>query len=218
MSNKMRPHLTQGLSMCLLMALSSATVYGAAPKGWFVAGNDTTNYDAGIDTLATYGGHTSAYLKANQLGNKIGAIAIDKAIVTNQGERVGNKFGTLMQSFGATHYLGKKVRFSAFVKFRTGSSVDWAGLWMRVDSGPTTAAFDNMHDRPITGTTDWQKYDVVLDVPQNATGISLGILLAGTGTVWLNAARLEIVEPMTLPMNGDVIELPDEPSNIDFDQ
>ncbi len=42
-------------------------------------------------------------------------------------------------------------------------------------------AFDNMHDRPIKGTTGWQQYEVVLDIPRDSTGISFWILLDGTG-------------------------------------
>jgi hypothetical protein len=45
---------------------------------------------------------------------------------------------------------------------------------MRVDKESKHVAFDNMHDRPITGSSDWKKYDVVLDVPQDSTGISFG--------------------------------------------
>ena len=86
-----------------------------------------------------------------------------------------------MQNVQADHYLGKRVRFSAFVK--TERAQEWAGLWMRVDKGTQTAAFDNMHDRPITASTNWQKYDVVLDVPEDATGISFGVLLSGSGEV-----------------------------------
>ena len=36
--------------------------------------------------------------------------------------------------------------------------MSWAGLWMRVDKGKDMVAFDNMQDRPIKGTTDWQRY------------------------------------------------------------
>jgi len=124
-----------------------------------------------------------------------------------------------MQNVRADHYLGKRVRFSAFVK--TERAQEWAGLWMRVDKGTQTAAFDNMHDRPITASTNWQKYDVVLDVPEDATGISFGVLLSGSGEVakfrsfevWLNGAKFETVGPTVLPMNGDVVLTPNEPTN-----
>ena len=132
-----------------------------APKGWFVAGSKPEEYESGVDaSSAAYNGHASAFLKAK------------KPVVEG--------FGTLMQDFRARHYLGKKVRFTAFVK--TEGVQGWVGLWMRVDKGSEQLAFDNMQDRPIKGTTNWQRYDVVLDVPEDATGIFLGVLLGGSGT------------------------------------
>jgi hypothetical protein len=123
-----------------------------------------------------------------------------------------------MQGFKADQYLGKRVRFSAFVKSE--EVQNWAGLWMRIDKGTGSAnykmlAFDNMQDRPIKGTTGWQNYEVVLDVAPDATGIFFGILLGGTGTVWLNSANIEIVPP-TVPTTGHTHTAPDRPQNLDF--
>ena len=89
---------------------------------------------------------------------------------------------------------------------------------MRIDKGTQTAAFDNMHDRAITGSTNCQRCEVVLDVPQDASSISFGILLTGSGEVWLNNAKFETVEPTLHPTNGDVILRPDEPINLDFEK
>ncbi len=168
----------------------------AVPKGWFVAGNTPTAYESGIDTLAAYNGRPSAYLKAKMPGVE--------------------GFGTLMQDFRADHYLGKRVRFSAFV--RTEGAQDWAGLWMRVDKESKQIAFDNMQGRPIKGTTDWKKYDVVLDVPQEATGIFFGVLLSGSGTVWLSGAKFEIVGPNVPTTGTEAVQRPEEPMNLGFEE
>jgi hypothetical protein len=194
MLNILHPALSGGLRNVVLLAVCSIALQAAAPKGWFVAGSRPTEYEAGIDELAKYNGHPSAYLKAKN--------------------PVVQGFGTLMQNFRADHYLGKRVRFSAFVK--TEGAQDWAALWMRVDKGSKEVAFDNMQNRPIKGTTNWQKYDVVLNVPQDATGIFFGVLLSGSGEVWLNDAKFEAVGPTVLPTNGDMIQEPDEPTNLDF--
>ena len=55
-------------------------------------------------------------------------------------------------------------------------------------------SFDNMSDRPIVGTTDWKKYDIVLDVPNNASNIAFGALLSGTGQIWFEKLTFEIVD------------------------
>ena len=195
LSYKGRPTLTTGLRILVLLAACSLALQAAAPKGWFVAGSKPTEYESGIDTVAAYNGHPSAYLKA-----KVSSV---------------EGFGTLMQDFRADHYLGKRVRFSAFVK--TERAQDWAGLWMRVDKESKQLAFDNMQDRSIKGTTDWKQYDVVLDVPQNATGIFFGVLLSGTGAVWLSEAKFEIVGPNVLTTNGVAQSKQDEPMNLDFE-
>ena len=54
-------------------------------------------------------------------------------------------------------------------------------------------AFDNMQNRPNQGTQPWKQFDVVLDVPEDATGVFFGILLSGTGEVWMNDVSLEAV-------------------------
>ena len=76
-------------------------------------------------------------------------------------------------------FLGKRVRLSGYVKTEAAQK---AAVYMRVD-GPDgrMLSFDNMDNRPIRGATDWKKYDVVLDVPRQAVGLSYGLILAGRG-------------------------------------
>src|SRR5262249_32569022 len=77
---------------------------------------------------------------------------------------------------------GKRVRLSGWVEATDVRG--WAGLWMRVED-PTgeTATFDNMQDRPIRGTRGWTRYEVVLDVPTDAKGVSYGTQLFGAGSL-----------------------------------
>jgi hypothetical protein len=143
MLTNVRTILAQGFRSIALLAACSVALEAGVPTGWIVAGSKPAEYESGIDASAAYNGHSSAFLKAK------------KPVVEG--------FGTLMQDFRAGHYLGKRVRFSAFVKAE--GVQGWAGLWMREDKGSQQLAFDNMQDRSIKGTTIWQRYDVVLDVP-----------------------------------------------------
>jgi hypothetical protein len=184
----------------MLLAAGIAAVLlanAAAPTGWILAGSKPANYDTGVDRATVYNGLPSAYLKA-------------------KADEDG--FGTLMQSFSADQYVGKRVRFSGNVK--SDSVTQWAGLWMRVDgkSGSAPLAFDNMQDRAIKGTSGWQRYQVVLDVPQGATGVALGILLAGPGQVWLNNTNIEVVSTDVAPTGKAGGLLPDGPKNLGFDK
>ena len=111
-------------------------------------------------------------------------------------------FGTLMKTVQSDSYKGKTVKMSGFVK--TEKVKSWAGLWMRVDFYTAQVlAFDNMQNRGIKGTTDWTKYEVVLFVPQEATSISYGVLLDGTGQIWFKDVSLELVGD-SVPETGSV--------------
>jgi hypothetical protein len=121
-----------------------------------------------------------------------------------------------MQSIDAENYAGKRVRLRASVESQDVS--EWAGMWMRVDKEQKSVAFDNMQDRAIKGTQSWSTYDVVLDVPEDATGISFGILLSGAGEVWVSHVTLEEVgkETQTTGTKPDQRPLSKTPANLNF--
>lgn len=188
-------------ALCLLLAsgLNSQIPQQTehAPNGWSLAGSNPTNYRTGIDRADERGGLPSAYLASR--GN-------------------GKGFGTLMQSISAANYAGKRIRLRGWVK--STDVIEWAGLWMRVDKERETLAFDNMQDRAIKGAQPWNMYDVVLDVPADATSISFGVLLTGSGEVWMNDVSLEIVD-MSTPATRENLTprtLPDRPINLGFDK
>jgi hypothetical protein len=195
--------ITLAGGLCILMLTVSVRVPAqtqsaknpAVPEGWALAGSNPRNYETAVDPQASYHGLPSAYLKAKQSAME--------------------GFGTLMQEFGASQYAGKRVRLSASVK--ADEVGDWAGLWMRVDKGTKAVSFDNMMDRPIKGTTTWQNYEVILDVPQDATGIAFGILLNKSGSVWLNSVKFESVG-LDVPTTAKAaMRLPEGPTNLNFE-
>lgn len=190
--------LSFGLCLVLAGALNAQGPLRTeqAPTGWFLVGNNPANYRTGVDRAEMHGGLPSAFLVS--LAN-------------------GNGFGTLMQSINAANYAGKRVRLRGWVKSQDVS--EWAGLWMRVDRGQETVAFDNMQERGIKGARPWSTYDVVLDVPADATSISFGILLTGLGEVWLNGLSLEATDTGT-PTTGTNPRkpLPRRPLNLDFNE
>jgi hypothetical protein len=168
-----------------------------APTGWFLAGSKPANYQTSVDKTMIQNGQPSAYLKS---------------IVP-----VTDGFGTLMQEISASDYVGKRVRLRAWVRSRDVG--DWAGVWMRVDKDKTTVAFDNMQNRAIKGTEPWKQCDVVLDVPEDAFGIFFGILLSGSGEVWMSDLSFEVVGkevPVTSPLSPQAPKLPARPTNLKF--
>ena len=97
-----------------------------------------------------------------------------------------------MKTVDATPYQGKTVKMTGYIKSE--NVKNWAGLWMRVDFySSKVLAFDNMQSRGIKGSKDWEKYEVVLFVPEHSTDISYGVLLDGTGQIWMKDIAIEIV-------------------------
>jgi hypothetical protein len=193
MMHKTTTKISAPRAFAVLLALAS-TLHATVPAGWYLAGSRPASYETGTDEGVLYEGQHSAYLKSK--------------------EPVQEGFGTLMQDFNAGKYAGKRVRLSATVKSE--AVQDWAGLWMRVDKGSQIAiAFDNMQNRPIRGTTDWKPYEVVLDVPEDATGIAFGILLSKTGAIWMSNVKFEMVDS-SVPTTGTSHH--EEPVNLGFEE
>lgn len=179
--------------MSARVALSEET-----PKNWFHAGSQPKDYEMSVDRQIAHGGKASASLKC---------VAAHPS-----------GFGTLMQTFKADTYRGQRVRLIGYV--RADKVADWAGLWMRVDGpGGVVLAFDNMQDRAIKATSDWQPYDIVLDVPASAQEIAFGLLLSGKGEAWMDDLKFDVVGK-DVPVTGQKLDNTAKiaPANLDFEQ
>ncbi|HZV43901.1 MAG TPA: hypothetical protein VFF90_05465 [Saprospiraceae bacterium] len=192
------------LNGILFLAMTTMLLSFDEPKGWFKAGSLPKSYDMGIDKGAAQDGKNAATIKSLE-------------------ENIEG-FGTLMQNCLADHYAGKRVRMSGMM--RTKDVSDWAGFWFRIDKkGSTeTLGFDNMHDgkkdRSVKGTTAWTKYEIVLDVPLHATNLAYGALLSGTGQIWFDHLKFEVVDN-SVPTTGSSMEsmMPNTvPVNLDFEE
>lgn len=119
----------------------------------------------------------------------------DARAVALESRAPGAGNATVMQLFKAEAFAGKRVRFSANVS--TALRRGWAGLWMRVDAATPgqSFAFDNMQDRPLTGSMACARPEVVLDVPASAVTVAAGAVLDGDGRLELSGVRFEVVPP-----------------------
>ncbi|MFT9077539.1 helix-turn-helix transcriptional regulator, partial [Ethanoligenens sp.] len=143
-------------------------------KNWIVTGTAPEKYQASLDNKIYHVGTKSATIKSIADEFKVG------------------EYATIMQQFSAKNFLGKRVRFSGFVK--THGVIGWCGLWMRIDSATSvTLKLDNMQNRPIVGTTEWNHYSCVLDTPEHSGICNIGVLIYGKGQVWLDNASYQEV-------------------------
>lgn len=191
------------LSLVLLVVITFFSFKNAEDiKDWFLAGSAPSKYEIGTE------------LDSKRNGN-VGYLKSTKSLIYN-------KFGTMMQSFAPTKYVGKRVKLTAFIKSEDVKS--WAGMWMRIDGDSKfSLSFDNMYKRAIKGTTDWAQYEIVLDVPEESVNLAFGVLLTGTGKVWMDDFKFQIVDSSTpLTATNKKKEEPkvkkaSKPSNLNFD-
>jgi hypothetical protein len=194
----------KSLTKLVVLAALAAGPAGAAPPekgkalpvGWYVTESAPQLYEAGVDTTNPCEGTRSAFLRSRSSAGG---------------------YGTFMQAFAAQDFRGKRLRFSATV--RTQDVKGWAGLWMRVEGADPKQplGFDNMQSRALVGSVGCKRYEVVLDVPQEATTIMAGLLLSGTGQAWLDGVLFEVV-PTTVPVT-DLLSVhapePSKPQTLD---
>ncbi len=158
-------------SNALRLTLDFETINSSA--GWFPAGSHPTDYEMGAAATAGMT-HTTGF----RIQSKPGA---------NR-----NGFGTLMRWAPGAPWRGKRLQLSARMK---GENVDRLQLWLRADnSARTPIAFYNMDDRPVRGNSEWQRYTVVLDIPEGAERLAFGFfVLGGRGTGWAEDFHVEEV-------------------------
>lgn len=175
--------------------LSNSESKAQSINGWHKAGNKPKSYEVGFDKKNVKTGKKSAYIESIEDDIK--------------------GFGTLMQTCDAKNYLGKKIKLTAYIKSE--NVANWSGMWLRVDSKfeKKSLSFDNMHDRPIKGDSDWTKYEIILNVPLESSTLNYGVLINGTGKVWFDQLSIEIVGNMDSDYKKTI--LPDKPTNIDFE-
>jgi len=175
---------------------SMASTY-RIPQGWFITGDDPADaedYEIGVDPDLTYK---------------------EKPCIIIKAKPSPAEFAGLAQQIKAEAYRGKRLCFSAAL--RAQDIECRAALWMRISGeNGKLLAFDNMRERPVTGTTDWEQHAIVLDVAEEAEDIAFGVLLAMEGQVWMGDVKLEDVDRSVA--TTDILEdiAPFFPVNLDF--
>jgi RNA polymerase sigma factor (sigma-70 family) len=171
-----------------------------APQGWFKNGSANDLYEVGVDENNAWGGMPSAYARSTGAAD--------------------GKFGGMMQTIAADTYRNQRVRLTGWIK--TDEVGDGgAHLWMRVDGEEKTKslAFDNMDGRAPKGTSDWQDYSIVLDVPADATKLNYGFFISGKGQMWVNGMTVTPVGadvPTTSRKAVQPPPMPKTPTNLGF--
>ena len=95
---------------------------------------------------------------------------------------------TLRQTIKADTYRGKHLRFSGDIKVE--HVEQQAGLYIRTNKQGERLRPEN----GVQGTHDWIRYEATIPVAEDALFIRFGLVLYGTGQIWLANAQLEVIE------------------------
>ncbi|MFD3926523.1 hypothetical protein [Streptomyces sp. NPDC058614] len=167
------------------------------PKGWRLTGARPEDYDFGLDSQVHRSGTASAYIRARPNARE---------------------FGSLVQSFRADDYVGKRVKLSTVMRAK--NVAGYAAMWLRVDAGESSVAFENTQSesRRLSGTSGWVRREIVLEVPPEGEKIVFGAFLSGDGCVWIDSFVFEVVGD-DVPLTKEPEQAPQtHPVNLDFTQ
>lgn len=143
---------------------SSSNCY---PINWFIGG---LGYKAKVDTNVFYSGHKSL-----------------RFFKVSKGD-----FGVGTLTFPLEAGRGKHIIYTGYIMTQN-VKYGYAGLWWRVDgNNGSILGFDNMSNRGATGTRNWTKYKIELDVDKNAANIYFGVILTGDGTAWFDDLNIKV--------------------------
>ncbi len=115
------------------------------------------------------------------------------------GGHYGETVGCLSQQLDAKPYRGKRIKLQAATRGEVIGPESHA--WLRLVITRRTAfivdpgknVFDTLEQYPVN-TPEWDRREIIADVPADAASISYGIYLLGDGKVWLDSVSLEVVE------------------------
>ena len=105
-------------------------------------------------------------------------------------------YGSITQRTPAAPHIGKTLRFSVWLRTEdVVANVYGYGATplLQAWGGGSPAASASYEIAAIAGTTNWVRREVTIEVPGAAEWIEVGVLLHGSGTVWLDDVVLEAV-------------------------
>jgi hypothetical protein len=148
------------------------------------------------------GGNAEGWAASQHVGPKAYTFIVDRS-TKHSGEaslRIRNLrpevYGSITQSIPAAQLVGKTLRFSVWLRSEDVVANDFgkgATPLLQAWAGGSPAVSASYEVAAIAGTTAWVRREVAIEVPGAAEYIEVGVMLTGSGTVWLDDATLEVI-------------------------
>ncbi|MEM8927629.1 MAG: S41 family peptidase [Bacteroidota bacterium] len=101
-----------------------------------------------------------------------------------------SSFGSIAYKI-PSKYQGKAITLEGYMRLKNVTN-GFVGLLMRLDGNGGVLQFDNMQSRGISGTRDWQKYQITLPYDHDTESIYVAGILQGRGTAWFDSFKVTI--------------------------
>jgi hypothetical protein len=173
------------------------------PKGWKLSGKSIKGLNVTLDKSIFYSGKSSVHFTSDTSSH--------------------DRYAWMNQFISASDYFEKRIRLSGYIKTKDLDGYACLSFYY-VDNNGETVGETRGFNRSISGTLDWTKDEVVIDVPKTAKYLSLGIMVIGNnkiGTfksypeVWIDNLNIDEV-------SKDVIltdtKMNTKPINLDFEE
>jgi bifunctional DNase/RNase len=181
--------------------------------GWQITGSlpgEKLLYDVQLDSQVTYQGCSTLHVTLQ-----------DEAAPYQQRLLHANSMTLRHEGFAADAYRGQRLRLITYCR----ASELTEGHFTLTISGPRLWPHSEAHKQLIAqsilsldDTVDWQRQELVVDVPQDASKIEFMLEIQEKGSLWLSAIQLELVDqsvPLTLFYHQPRLA---ELQNLDFRQ
>lgn len=107
------------------------------------------------------------------------------------------KFGppNWMQEIAKDVPVGKKIKMTGFIKTKNVKGVAPIGIqcW-NIKTNKMIKFGTTQLSQPISGTTNWKKVTVEMDVPKETDKMRILCMLSGTGKVWFDEVKIIVLK------------------------
>lgn len=104
-----------------------------------------------------------------------------------------NVSGTAVQSFDASQYLGKKVRFTAHIRAEIEGG-GHAGFYISERTFDNQYPFINTNENDRIVFNTWERYTIEHTISTDAYSINIGLFLQGSGKAWIDGISIEVID------------------------
>jgi len=169
-------------------------------------------FDIEVDPQTLYQGQPSLHIKFREID------------LSSPQTLTGSTVELRHEGFLADAYRGKRVRMVTYCKT---SEVKGAHFKLHVNESDLSADSElrwkpphwrRAETLPIEGTGDWQRQEVVMEIPQNAKRITISFSMRGKGSIWFSGMQFTVVDESVPRSHFEISPSPSQPQNIDFQQ